>query len=379
MAVLEFECPIEFQHQWGPNCGREMGMKSLKSQIRTNSLNAWLVLSITLAATVGVAVFFESRSASRAQRMFAEESLRQKGMIEERLNQQVNLMHGIAAFMGTVDELSLQQWKSFANYLEQNVGLAPYVEGLGFALIQSSDNEASQVYPKYDRWPVHNLESKSSVIYVSPSIGENDHKLGYDMLYDRVCRDAMLHAVDTGKPMLSGKIKLLGENNEFTPGSVLFVPVYAKDKPIDTVDEKRRSQIGWLFTEINVGAMIADVLSQDSTFADSKLIIYEGLKPSRAGLLYSNVDLDSDLLAEDGYQGFENSLSLFGRDWRQRTQLVGAKDGSGNATLYCCLLGSLIAAVLWYLNFAIDESKVLVGDLRKATQRLYLADQPAKA
>lgn len=354
---------------------RKMVMKSLKLNLKLNSLNAWLVLLTTLAATVGIAAFSAARSASHAQKMFGEDSLRQKSMIEERLNQQVHQMQGIAAIMGTVDELSPEQWSSYTDYVQRNIGQPAYVNGIGFSLIRSTESVASQVYPKYDQWPVHNQESKSTVVYVSPSTGENDHKLGYDMLYDRVCRDAMLHAVDTGKPMLSGKIKLLGEDNELTPGCVLFVPVYASNKPIDTVDEKRRSQIGWLFTEINVGMMIADVLSQAHTSADSKLVIYEGLKPSRDGLLYANIDLESDPLVEDQFQGFENSISLFGREWRHRAQLAEMDNGAGKATLYCCLIGSVIAAVLWYLNFAIDQSKALVNDLRKATQRLYLADQ----
>ena len=71
--------------------------------------------------------------------------------------------------------------------------------------------------------------------------------MGFDMFSEPVRRAAMKTARDTGKPAVSGKVILAGESKDPVPGFIYYYPIFVRDQPVSTVEERRRAIMGFIF------------------------------------------------------------------------------------------------------------------------------------
>jgi CHASE1-domain containing sensor protein len=95
------------------------------------------------------------------------------------------------------------------------------------------------------------------VSYIEPS-GGNDRVLGYDAASSVDRLEALQRARDTGEPHATGRTILLHETGQQF-GLLLFLPIYGRGLPHDSVEERRRNLHGYATVVLRIGMVRASL------------------------------------------------------------------------------------------------------------------------
>jgi len=91
----------------------------------------------------------------------------------------------------------------------------------------------------------------SSIVYIEPFTGRNLKAFGYDMFAEPVRGLAMARARDSGEPALTGRVTLVQEDEQNAqPGFLMYVPVYRKDQPTASVEQRRAALLGFTYSPV---------------------------------------------------------------------------------------------------------------------------------
>ena len=123
------------------------------------------------------------------------------------------------------------------------------------------------------------------VYFVAPSKG-NVADLGYDLDTNKVCREAMNRARDTGTLVATSRISLTHKDaGRF--GCRLFMAVYSKNAPIKTIEEKRRALLGFVVGVIRFKDLVEESISGFSP-AGVDMHLLDVTESGREQLLYTH-------------------------------------------------------------------------------------------
>jgi len=131
------------------------------------------------------------------------------------------------------DTVTQEEWRKFIKNVKINRNL-PGIQGVGYSLIIPKNQLKQHIQsfrengsPDYDIMPVGDREIYTSIIYLEPFSGRNLRAIGYDMFSEPIRRKAMEISRDSDYAILSGKVILVQETNEYVQAGVLmYVPVY---------------------------------------------------------------------------------------------------------------------------------------------------------
>jgi len=98
------------------------------------------------------------------------------------------------------------------------------------------------------------------VYYVEPHQG-NDGTLGFDLASDPVRLEALLRARDTGEAAATARIALAHETGDQF-GFEVFLPVYGRGGPDDTIQDRRENLQGFVGAVFHAGRMVEGCLTQ---------------------------------------------------------------------------------------------------------------------
>lgn len=114
----------------------------------------------------------------------------------------------------------------------------------------------------------------------------NEAVMGFDLSSNPVRRKALEKARDTGMMAVTGKIKLVQEKGQQT-GVLVFLPVYRKGYPSDTIEDRRRNLTGFALAVFRVGDMMEARL-KGSRQPGIELVIYDNTALPDEALLFSS-------------------------------------------------------------------------------------------
>jgi PAS domain S-box-containing protein len=106
--------------------------------------------------------------------------------------------------------------------------------------------------------PAGERETYFPVFYVAPLKG-NEKAVGFDLGSDPIRRTALEQARDTGEPTVAERIRLVQETGEQF-GFLIFLPVYRKGMPTDTVEQRRAAIEGFSLGVFRAGNVLRAVL-----------------------------------------------------------------------------------------------------------------------
>jgi PAS domain S-box-containing protein len=98
------------------------------------------------------------------------------------------------------------------------------------------------------------------VYYVEPRRG-NEAAVGYDLASNPTRLEALRRAMDSGQPAATARITLL-EEKETRFGFLIFLPLYAKGMPGETVAERRQALRGFVVGVFRLAGMVETALSR---------------------------------------------------------------------------------------------------------------------
>ena len=226
----------------------------------------------------------------------------------------------------------------------------------------------------YDIWPEGRHEAYAPVAYIEPFDVRNQQVFGYDMLSDLEfprlgdpVPGQRFHAIesarDSGKIVLSGKVTLLFDTHEKKQsGTVMFMPVYKRGAPVDSVDSRRASLIGWVASVFRMGDLMEGILGKhDMKF---RIDIYDGGKVSEENLLYSSHGKGQAGNKEARFR-YNDTLEIAGRQWAMQITSLPAFEEQIDYGRSRIIAGGgiafslLFAAFVWFLVYI--RTKSLTG------------------
>lgn len=325
------------------------------SEYRRDAL-AWLVYALVMVATIAVWKFLDSIRFTEAEKRFGEVAVVQRDALINRMKDYEQVLLGASGLFAASEVVSREEWRDYVNSLRLHQTL-PGIEGVGYTVMVPAARKAAHEaqmrangYPNYAIFPTGERELYSSIIYLEPFSGRNLRAFAFDMYSDPVRRRAMQRAADTGEPAWSDKVTLVQEDAQAKPqaGFLVYVAIYAKDKPLRTIDERRAALLGFVYSPFRAG----DLMRQLYQFANRQfeVQIYDGV-PEPERLLYQTTES-----SPAAFFGIDLPVDIGGTRWMARF----TSNPKFNAEVFSdlpaiLLLVTLALESLFFLSFALDS------------------------
>lgn len=349
---------------------------------------AWIVLGLSVMITVA-AWYISSDSVEReAEARFHFKVYDVRQAIEKRMGEQEAALWGGVGLFNASKDVTRSEWRDYVQAL--NLGkYLPGVQGYGYSEIVSPEQKAAHVqrvraegFPDYAIRPDGERESYTSIIYLEPFRDRNLRAFGYDMWSEPTRRTAMQRARDTGRPAMSGMVTLVQETGQdVQKGFLIYVPVYRRDMPVSTVDERREAIQGYVYSPFRIKDLMRGILGKEDTGIDFR--IYDRGQRSAENLLYNSAFGESNPLLENVPMFRESvSLALGGHPWvlefRSRPGFISA--GEENQPVIIAAGGILIDILLFLTISSLTNQRRRAQSLaNKMTRELLLAKEDAEA
>lgn len=200
------------------------------------------------------------------------------------------------------------------------------------------------------------------IIFVEP-MERNLAAFGLDVGSEINRREAAERSRDIGAGVMSSKI-ILVQDDQKTPGSLFFFPVYDKRMKTETIEERRKAHLGWVYAPIIYRNFFLEMFTQ--TGDELELQVFEGLQPSANSLIFSN--FSNSKLGKQTVR--ENKLQIGSRDFTLRWQKSPRFVSSHNTVVaWVGLCGALATLLLGHLMIAIQmvgyRSREIAEELTK--------------
>jgi PAS domain S-box-containing protein len=350
-------------------------------------IQPWMVLLIGLLGT-GYASYSIKLDIDRDEyRRFAFYCDEIRLKIAARLDAHKQTLLGGAALFDSSNSVMRSEWRNYVQRLRSDEHFNG-IQGLGFSVwIPAGQMAAHQAqlraegFPGYQVYPEGEREAYTSIIYLEPFEGLNLRAFGYDMYSEPVRRAAMEQARDENQATLSGKVTLVQEiTKNVQAGTLMYVPVYKKRMPVDTVEQRRAALLGWVYSPFRMGDLL-DKLVPDidgNSLAHAHFRVYDGRTVQADKLLYSNFRLSD---GEDGSSSsaIEITTDFNGTVWTlQFEQMTGTQSGTDYSKMWTILGAGVFSSFLLFLllrshlNMLVNAARIaddLTARLRESEQR----------
>lgn len=291
---------------------------------------------------------------------------------------------GGTSLFASVERPTPQQWYGYVEGMELSrrfpgmvgLGFAGYLRGSRVGDLQEEWSNAG--WGTLDVRPEGERENYGPILYLEPRTAENVAAIGFDMFSEPTRREAMLRAMETGEPALSGPVNLVQDPLAQSTGLLLYLPVYRGDIRPVTPQARREAMLGWVYMPFKLEQLVGEVLAPREQ-RDARFRIYD-VSGDDAALLYTtSAEPDSQAPAFRHH----TELDLHGRRWRvefDSPPVAAAAPRLKNlqSTLAVGLFASLLMyAIAWML--ARTESRAhaiavrMTGDYRRSEQRFRTA------
>lgn len=272
-----------------------------------------------LVVTVMLARDAQQVASSYLREDFASRVRDMSERIERRLQLYRQVLRGTSGLFAVVGEVSRDDFHTYTDALDLQKNY-PGIEGVGFSIVvpaSQKDNHIQQVrrsgFPQYDIKPAGERETYTSIIYLEPFAGRNLHAFGFDMYSEERRRAAMAQARDNNQAVISRKVKLVQEvEAKVQSGFLMYLPVYRKDAPRDTVMQRRQNLVGWVYAPFRMRDLMRGIEGTHTRELDVE--IYDDDKPDPDALLYDSNENAEPIGHTPRFKQMER-LQIAGRQW----------------------------------------------------------------
>lgn len=221
-----------------------------------------------------------------------------KNKIEIRMQSYEYLLRGVQGLFTASENVARSEFHAYAKEvaLEKNY---PGMQSLGFTLLITKQDKAKHIasirnegYRQYSIHPEGQRDLYASVVFIEPLAGRNLQAFGFDTFADPARRLPMEQARDTGKSVISGKLKLVQEtDDQIQAGFIMWAPIYKNGVAHNTLAERQENLLGWVTAAFRMDDLMASILAGNRNL---DLEIYDGLEMSDKSLMH-----DADKIRRD--------------------------------------------------------------------------------
>lgn len=333
-----------------------------------------LVLLVALLLTACTTGYVANSVRGKERERFNNEVQSITAHLTERMDAYVELLRatrGLWAAAGGSPRPS--QFHAFVQSLELEQNFEG-VQGIGFSARLLPQEVTAAVagmrtagHPEFAVRPAGRRGEYHPILFLEPQDTRNRAAMGFDMFSEPVRRAAMERARDSAAPVLSGHVTLLQEiDHEKQTGFLLYLPVYRKGWPAETVEQRRAALLGFVYSPFRADNLFEAVLgsaSERGTWVE----IHDGPDLESANLLHDSAADDRRRTAFAARNVAVRRMAVAGRLWTLRFRTTPAFEQSSSANLVPFVLGgglavSLLLFALSLLQYRERESAERVSD-----------------
>ena len=251
----------------------------------------WLILATALGVTW--LVWDHERQTTRKElRSQFDFSLREAvSRIEQRMSAYEQVLRGVQSLFGTA---GLEDQRAFSGYVEslqldanfsgiQAFGVVEQVPGARLEAHVAAMREMG--YRDYAITPDGTREYYAPIVQHESYVGRNRIGPGFDTWAEPVRRLAMERARDSGMTAISGKVGVIVDaKGTATPGFVMYLPIYARGQPRDSLANRRIHLLGWVFASFRMDDVIASLYGEQPPGLAFE--IHDDVEQTASALLY---------------------------------------------------------------------------------------------
>lgn len=219
--------------------------------------------------------------------------------LEDRLLAYEGLLRAGAGVVNAFWPVSFPQWQSFTTQLRL-AAVYPGIQGVGFAARIQTPQDLARWSDALRPLGEDDLQTPSAsarlpgtaIVLLEPLDQRNRKAIGYDMMSEPRRRHAMERARDSGAAALSAKVVLVQDSRlgQQTAGFLLYLPVYAARGTPVSVEERRRTLRGFVYSPFRAQDFFASALL--AAPGETIVEVFDGDEGGTDALLYSSAALD---------------------------------------------------------------------------------------
>jgi diguanylate cyclase (GGDEF)-like protein len=312
--------------------------------------------------------------------------------LDQRMQTYVQVLYGTQGLFASSQAVERDEFRTYIAGQDLNLHF-PGIHGVGYMrLVRRGQIDAlnalvrRQGYPDYHVFPAGERDWYSPIVYLEPFNDSNRRALGFDPASEPTRRAALELARDSGRPAMSGRIRLVQEAGEATEqaGFLIVLPVYNQPQPLRTLAERRAAIDGWVYAPFRVGDLMAGLGGPRAAALDVEIYDGDGIVP--AARIYDSAP------GAGGLRSTRQQISIAGHRWTLRiAMLPGAPAARADKALQLAwsgaALGALLACLTWLLargrvraRQALARSRTLADELKDGqTTLMVLADSAQRS
>lgn len=212
-------------------------------------------LLLIILLVVSIFEFSLRQENMRLESLFERQVELLQTSIEKHLYDHMATNNALKAFFDSSERVLYQEFISFAESIQhQRSGLLEWTPR-----ISQGERENWQ---RVHNTPIRELVGEAGleiakskefyfpVTYMLPSVG-NERALGYDISSNPLVAPVIFKAIDTGQVLATGPVHLI-QDRDNQIGTVIYAPVYAKHRPLETVEDRRAALMGLVATVFRI-------------------------------------------------------------------------------------------------------------------------------
>lgn len=258
--------------------------------------------------------------------------------IIEKLNSCDQLLRSASALFDASDVVSRREWRSFMDRMQVDKHM-PGIHAIGFAaLIKREMIESLEIEVRKEGFEEFRVtrpataETILAVKYIEPLNDINRRNLGFDFLSRPYAANALERSLAENAAVMTEKITIANASGkESAAGAIIFVPVFRRGMPIETIEQRRNAVYGWVYGSHGIAELMRGTLAHLAMMHSEKNIrlrIYDGGSTDNEDLLYDSLTPEKTASAGD-HDEITMRVALSGRVWTLRISHIA---GAGRST-----------------------------------------------
>ncbi|MBN2107076.1 MAG: CHASE domain-containing protein, partial [Deltaproteobacteria bacterium] len=349
-------------------------MKRIPASINSR-FAPWLVLTCGLIFSFLLWHAEERLATLQAEARFQRITGRMEFAIKNRLQKYALMLEGYVALFNASLTVERQEWKAY--FLSINpCTYYSGIQAIGFCQqVPAAEKKIhmrelrAEGFPDYTIRPEGERPEYFPIIYLEPFSGKNLRAFGYDASFEPVRAAALKQACNRGETIISRKLKLVEDPEDETQnGFVMFLPVYKKNQPLATLQDRRAALQGLVFGSFMMNDFMQGIFDIEQEIIS--FTVYDG-PDTDAEVYHSAARLKKHPGDFKPLFQKQATLMLYGREWTLHFQSLPAFETYLDRTRLYIFLGiSLFTTVLLFAItfFIVSRGKKLTAEILRREQ-----------
>ncbi|WP_343222187.1 CHASE domain-containing protein [Novosphingobium profundi] len=308
--------------------------------------------------TTAVSVMAIERADRETRRLALENSMTElSSALQRRSTETIALLRAGSALFASQDEVTSEQFGEFVGDMQHEgdlygslgIGWAPLLKSGDISKLEVAQADLGRVDFLVRPRPEPDREYSTPIVYLRPMSALNQRAIGFDMFSDPVRRKAMQTAMKLGKPVASGRVHLVQDNDRpDAAGFLIYMPVL-----VDSWGGKRVK--GFIYSPFQAEAFLN---SASELFSSSRLELE----------IYDSAVAPENLIAAHRVSGMngpmlQRTVEIAGHAWilQVRDKKAGLLSPLSRITLFFGAIASLMVMAIGRLitKRAAEDRRVL--------------------